>query len=61
MREDLVRSTDHSLNLLGRMIGTLTTDLNLKPSRLMVTDESIEDAEPAEFEWYCEKGLEANI
>lgn len=31
------------------------------PSALMVTDDSTEDATPAEFTWHCEKGLGTNI
>lgn len=27
----------------------------------MVTDETAEDATPAEFNWHCEKGLALNI
>jgi len=51
---DRVPKTDYSLNLPGRQHGTLTLNLNLKPSPLMVTDENQEDAQPADFTWHCE-------
>ena len=60
-RIDKVRPTDFSLNLPGRECSTLSINLNLTPSSLMVADPKAEDAEPVEFEWHCEKGLAANI
>ena len=41
---DRVPKTDYSFNLPGRQCGILLLNLNLKPSPLMVTDESLEDA-----------------
>ncbi len=41
---DKVPKTDHSLNLAGRQCMTLTLDLNMKPSTMMVTDETVEDS-----------------
>jgi len=60
-RIDKVRPTDFSLNLAGRECSTLTINLNLTPSSLMVADPKAEDAEPVEFNWHCEKGLAACI
>lgn len=58
---DKIPKTDFSINLAGRQVSTLTIDLNMKPSALMVTDEGAEDAQPADFTWHCEKGLAQNI
>lgn len=49
------------LELAEKPNSTLTIDLNLKPSSLMVTPTDEEEAEPVEFPWHCEKGLAANI
>lgn len=59
--DEMVRFTSR-LELADRPNSTLTIDLNLKPSPLMVTptDEG-EDVEPVDFPWHCEKGLAANI
>ena len=49
------------LELADKPNSTLSIDLNLRPSSLMVTPEGVEDAEPVEFPWHWEKGLAANI
>lgn len=58
--DDMVRFTSR-LELADRPNSTLTIDLNLKPSSLMVQDSKEEDAEPVDFPWHCEKGLTKNI
>jgi adenylate kinase len=49
------------LELADKPNSTLSIDLNLRPSSLMVMPEGVEDAEPVDFPWHCEKGLAANI
>jgi len=49
--DDIVRFS-HRLDLADRPNGTLTLDLNLKPSPLMVAETDAEDAEPVEFPWH---------
>lgn len=58
--DEMVRFTSR-LELADRPNSTLSIDLNLKPSPLMVAPTDQEDAEPVEFEWHCEKGLAHNI
>lgn len=49
------------LELADKPNSTLSIDLNLRPSSLMVMPEGVEEAEPVDFPWHCEKGLAANI
>ncbi|CAI2386648.1 unnamed protein product [Moneuplotes crassus] len=58
--DDAVRFNSR-LELTERPNSTLSIDLNLKPSPLMVQESNDEEAEPVEFPWHCEKGLAANI
>ena len=58
--DDMVRFTSR-LELADRPNSTLSLDLNLKPSSLMIQESEDEEAEPVEFPWHCEKGLAANI
>ena len=58
---DDLSSVNYSLNLPNRQYGTLTIDLNLVPSALMVSDPNNPEAEPVEFPWHCEKGLSSHI
>ena len=58
--DEMIRFTSR-LELADRPNSTLSIDLNLKPSALMVAPTNDEEAEPVEFPWHCEKGLAANI
>ena len=60
-QEDDIVTFNQRLELAEKPNSTLTIDLNLKPSSLMVTPTDEEEAEPVEFPWHCEKGLAANI
>lgn len=60
-QQDDIVSLTHRLDVADKPNSTLTIDLNLKPSRLMVTPTGEEDVEPVEFPWHCEKGLSVNI
>ena len=61
LQKDEIVSFGQRLDLAEKPNSTLTIDLNLKPSTLMVQPTDDEEAEPVEFPWHCEKGLVANI
>jgi adenylate kinase len=58
--DEMIRFTSR-LELADRPNSTLSIDLNLKPSSLMIAPTDDEEAEPVEFPWHWEKGLAANI
>lgn len=49
--DEIVRFASR-LELTDKPNSTLSIDLNLRPSSLMVTPEGVEDAEPVDFPWH---------